>query len=58
MLHDGSGTVKVLSSAARWYGVTYKEDLPDVMAAIQALKDAGEYPEWLWNGQCTMDNGQ
>jgi len=49
MLHDGSGTVKVLSSAARWYGVTYKEDLPDVMAAIQALKDKGEYPEQLWN---------
>ena len=48
MLHDGSGTVQVLSSTARWYGVTYKEDLPGVMAAIRAMKDAGEYPEELW----------
>ena len=48
MLADGTGTVQVLSSGAHWYGVTYREDLPDVMAAIQAMKDRGVYPEELW----------
>ena len=48
LLHDGSGTVQVLSCDARWYGVTYREDLPGVMAAIAAKKAAGEYPEYLW----------
>jgi hypothetical protein len=28
--------------------VTYKEDKPWVVNAIQALIDAGEYPEHLW----------
>ena len=48
LLHDGSGTVQVLSCDARWYGVTYREDLPGVVAAIAAKKAAGEYPEYLW----------
>ena len=48
MLADGTGTVQVLSSGAHWYGVTYREDLPGVMAAIQAMKDRGVYPEALW----------
>ena len=48
LLHSGSGTVQVLSCGARWYGVTYREDLPGVVAAIAAKKAAGEYPEYLW----------
>lgn len=32
----------------KWYGVTYKEDKPQVMAAIRALKAQGLYPEKLW----------
>jgi len=48
LLHDGSGTVQVLSCDARWYGVTYREDLPGVVDAIAAKKAAGEYPEYLW----------
>ena len=38
----------VLESEDKWYGVTYKEDKPVVVAAIQSLKDAGLYPEKLW----------
>ncbi len=48
MIAEETGTIKVLSSKARWHGVTYKEDLPSVVAAIQAMKDAGKYPAYLW----------
>ena len=48
MIAEKTGTIRVLSSDARWHGVTYKEDLPSVVSAIQAMKDAGKYPEYLW----------
>jgi len=48
VIAEGSGTVKVLRSDARWYGVTYQNDLPGVLDAIKNMKDAGEYPEYLW----------
>lgn len=48
LLHNGTGTVEVLHCNARWYGVTYREDLPGVKAAIAAKKAADEYPEYLW----------
>ena len=48
LLHDDAATVKVLHSADKWFGVTYKEDKPVVEASIQALKDSGAYPETLW----------
>ncbi len=48
LIHEGKADVKVLSSADRWYGVTYKEDLDAVRAALQSMKDKGEYPDVLW----------
>ena len=48
LLEEGKATVTVLESEDKWYGVTYKEDKPVVVAAIQALKDAGVYPQELW----------
>lgn len=48
LLSQQKATVKVLKSLDRWYGVTYREDKPVVMAAIQQLKDKGLYPEKLW----------
>lgn len=48
MLRDGIASVDVLTTPDKWYGVTYHEDKPAVMAGIQALKDAGVYPEELW----------
>lgn len=48
LLNEGKATVQVLKSLDKWYGVTYKEDKPVVVAAIQALKDKGLYPEKLW----------
>ena len=37
-----------MQSPDRWHGVTYKEDKPVVVAAIQKLKDDGLYPQKLW----------
>lgn len=48
LLGEKKATVKVLKSMDKWYGVTYKEDKPVVMAAIQKLKDEGLYPQKLW----------
>ncbi|MBI9041751.1 sugar phosphate nucleotidyltransferase [Lutibacter sp.] len=42
------GTMEVLKSNARWFGVTYKEDKEYVTSEIQKLKDNGTYPEKLW----------
>lgn len=48
LLKEKKATVQVLSSKDKWFGVTYKEDKPFVMESIQKLKDAGVYPEKLW----------
>lgn len=48
LLEEGRATVAVLESADKWYGVTYKEDKPVVMAAIKKMKEEGLYPETLW----------
>lgn len=45
---NGTGTVKVLRTDAKWYGVTYKEDLSKVLQAISEMKTAGQYPQYLW----------
>ncbi|MDO4940636.1 MAG: sugar phosphate nucleotidyltransferase [Erysipelotrichaceae bacterium] len=41
-------SVKVLTSNDSWFGVTYKEDKPVVVAKIQSLKDNGTYPDQLF----------
>ena len=38
----------VVETTEKWYGVTYKEDRPDVVARIQKLVDEGVYPAKLW----------
>ncbi len=48
LVNEGRATVKVLKSEDKWYGVTYKPDHDSVVAALQALKDNGTYPEKLW----------
>ena len=40
--------VTVLSTSAKWFGVTYKEDKPEVVKSIAELKAQGVYPEILW----------
>lgn len=48
LIASGRVRMKVLSSDARWFGVTYKEDRPAVVSKLQGLIDAGIYPENLW----------
>ena len=48
LLEADQATVAVLKSADKWYGVTYKEDKPVVVAAIKKMKEDGLYPEHLW----------
>lgn len=44
LLREEKASVRVLSSPDRWYGVTYREDKPEVMQALSELTDAGAYP--------------
>ena len=48
LLKEGKATVKVLTSADRWYGVTYAADKPMVVAALAGLQANGKYPDGLW----------
>ncbi|MGL4737082.1 MAG: phosphotransferase, partial [Cellulosilyticaceae bacterium] len=48
LVKEHQATVRVLESQDRWYGVTYKEDKPTVVAAIKALQEQGLYPQKLW----------
>lgn len=48
LIQSGTSTVEVLDTTAGWFGVTYAEDRPSVVAKIQALVDAGEYPAKLF----------
>lgn len=48
MIQEKKATVKVLKADSPWFGVTYKEDKPRVVAKINKLIEAGEYPEKLY----------
>lgn len=48
MVKDGQAEVEVLPTDSAWFGVTYREDKPWVIAAVRKRVEAGEYPEKLW----------
>lgn len=48
LIDEGKASVKVLRSHDKWYGVTYKEDKPVVVAAIGQKTAEGIYPDNLW----------
>ncbi|NDW13851.1 nucleotidyltransferase [Bacteroides sp. 214] len=48
LITDGTARVKVLDTTSKWFGVTYAEDRQGVVDKIQALVDAGEYPQKLF----------
>ena len=39
--------MRVLNCTETWYGITYREDLDSVKAAIAGLRENGVYPETL-----------
>lgn len=45
---SGKGSIKVFTSEDRWFGMTYPEDKPLVMAEIKAKLESGYYPDKLW----------
>ena len=48
LLDEHKARVKVLRSADKWYGVTYREDRPVVLRAIADMTASGLYPDNLW----------
>ena len=48
MIRGGRGSVAVLETASRWFGVTYRDDKAGVQAAIRGLVESGEYPAALF----------
>lgn len=48
LIQEGKGSVRVLNTTERWYGVTYHADLEKVQAAIEQMRASGQYPRKLW----------
>lgn len=48
LVNDGTSKLRVLSTDSQWFGVTYKDDRPLVVAKIKDLIAKGVYPENLW----------
>jgi len=47
-IQEGRGRIKIIPTAASWFGVTYKEDAPSVQESLNGLIRSGVYPEKLW----------
>lgn len=47
-LTSGRCSIRLLTCNETWYGMTYREDVPSVRAAIENMKRQGIYPEKLW----------
>lgn len=48
IIREGTGSVHMLTTDERWFGVTYRDDLAAVQRALAEKRAAGEYPEELW----------
>ena len=48
LLDEKKARVRLLSSADKWYGVTYKEDKPVIVNALGKMRKDGLYPMNLW----------
>lgn len=48
LIQDKKLNVKVLESNAQWFGVTYKEDKPEVISKLNHLSTSGVYPVGIW----------
>ncbi len=49
MIQEGRADVMVLPTESSWFGVTYRNDKPDVVAAVNKLVAQGVYPKRLWS---------
>ncbi|MFC1461971.1 NDP-sugar synthase [Verrucomicrobiota bacterium] len=48
LIKSGDMTVNVLESPGPWFGITHPEDRPDLVAALRALINTGDYRSNLW----------
>jgi len=49
LVNKNTVKVEVLKTSSKWFGVTYKEDKPEVVKNIKLLAQDGVYPINLWN---------
>ncbi len=48
LVHEGKATLKLLETSSVWFGVTYKEDKPGVVKALNDLVEKGVYKKGLY----------
>ena len=48
LVKEGKADCRVLPTESSWFGVTYREDKPRMVAAIGKLVESGEYPRKLF----------
>ncbi|CAM4146645.1 nucleotidyltransferase [Erysipelothrix inopinata] len=48
LIDDGKLSVQILQTPDRWFGVTYQEDKPMVLAQFDKFQTDGTYPSKLW----------
>lgn len=48
MIKSGEGKCELLQTPSRWFGVTFKEDRPGVVAKFKEFADQGVYPTPLY----------
>ena len=48
LVNENKASVRLLSTPAVWFGVTYKEDKPGVVKALKSLVDKGVYKPGLY----------
>jgi hypothetical protein len=58
MIKAQAARVRVLQSEGSWFGVTFREDKPLVMAALKSLVAAGKYPTDLWSAASESSSGR
>ena len=48
LIKQDKATVKVMTSKDEWFGITYREDKPNVVASVKKLVEQGIYPPKLF----------
>lgn len=48
LIKNGTATCEVLDTTSKWFGVTYPEDRPEVVAKLAKLHQDGQYPEKMF----------
>ena len=49
LIKENKVSVDVLNTSSKWFGITYKEDKDEVVAALKKMAEDGIYPKNLWN---------